>query len=231
MQRLVYSPKAWIFIKRQNDSRPYDVSQYLVSGRVDRKVNAVSTATFTLRNPDKLFTAKSGQHAAFAPMDPVTIYLQRLRGYPVRVFTGFLDEVPYYELYPGVAEFSASCTLKRLLYTYFDPALPYTLKFLSNYGWQAYPDGSIHNQVAEMGHDPNTDGSVGNLLMATMHHIGGWKYKNLKIEGLPEDLLQRMYNLFKTFSQDQEEARQELETMIERFLGGGDLGDSGDISK
>jgi hypothetical protein len=30
---------------------------------------------------------------------------------------------------------TASCTLKRLLYTFFDPALPYMVKFLQDYGW------------------------------------------------------------------------------------------------
>jgi hypothetical protein len=68
----------------------------------------------------------------FSPMDPITIYLQRVRGRPVRVFTGFLDRTPYLQLYPGVIQLKASCTLKRLLYTYFDPALPYTQTFLKN---------------------------------------------------------------------------------------------------
>lgn len=226
MQRLVYSPKAWVFIRRRNGDIA-DVSRYCTAGTVERRVSAVSTANFTLRNPNMLFTAKGGEHAAFFPMDPVTIYLQRLKGRPVRVFTGFLDETPYYELYPGVIEFSASCTLKRLLYTYFDPALPYTRSFLSNYGWLPSPDGSIYNPRAVNGIESDKDGGMGALLFATMREIGGWKDQNIKIEALPDDLIKRMANMLRTFEEDNASARTELETLIRRFVGSGDYGQSG----
>lgn len=226
MQRLVYSPKAFIFIRRRNGDIA-DVSRYCVSGSVERRVNAVSTAKFTLRNPNMLFTAKGGSHAAFFPMDPVTIYLQRLKGRPVRVFTGFLDESPYYELYPGAIEFAASCTLKKLLYTYFDPALPYTQSFLAEYGWIPDGTGSIYNPQAASGIESERDGGMGSLLFATMKEIGHWNEKNIKIEALPDDLVERMGNMLRTFEDDSEEARAELETVIRRFVGSGDYGQSG----
>lgn len=226
MQRLVYSPKAYIFIRRRSGEIA-DVSRYCTAGTVERRVNAVSTATFTLRNPNMLFTAKGGDHAAFYPMDPVTIYLQRLKGRPIRVFTGFLDETPYYELYPGTVEFAASCTLKKLLYTYFDPALPYTRSFLGEYGWNTYSDGSIYNPQAVNGFEDDKDGGVGALLFATMQHIGHWDKKNIKIEALPAALIDRMVDMMKTFEEDNKAARRELETLIRRFVGAGDYGDSG----
>jgi hypothetical protein len=82
---------------------------------------------------------------AFQPMDPITVYLKRLSGFPVRVFTGFLDQAPYLQLYPGVVSLRASCTLKRLLYTYFDPSLQYTQTFLSTYGWAPSGNGSWYS--------------------------------------------------------------------------------------
>lgn len=226
MQRLVYSPKAFVFIRRRNGDIA-DVSRYCTAGSVERRVNAVSTANFTLRNPNMLFTSRGGEHAAFFPMDPVTIYLQRLKGRPVRVFTGYLDETPYYELYPGVIEFSASCTLKKLMYTYFDPALPYTRSFLSEYGWLPGPDGSIYNPRAVNGIETDKDGGMGALLFATMREIGGWKNRNIKIEALPDNLIKRMAAMLRTFDENNKEARRELEIMIERFVGSGDYGDSG----
>lgn len=226
MQRLVYSPKAWIFIRRRNGDIA-DVSRYCTAGSVERRVSAVSTANFTLRNPNMLFTAKGGSHAAFFPMDPVTIYLQRLKGRPVRVFTGFLDETPYYELYPGTIEFSASCTLKKLLYTYFDPALPYTRSFLGEYGWLPSGDGSIYNPRAVNGIETDKDGGMGALLFATMKEIGHWDTNNIKIEALPSDLITRMAAMLRKFEDDNKEAQTELETLISRFVGAGDYGDSG----
>lgn len=177
-----------------------------------------------------LFTARGGQHAAFFPMDPVTIYLQRLKGRPVRVFTGFLDETPYIELYPGVIEFSASCTLKKLLYSYFDPALPYTQNFLAEYGWYPNGQGSVYNPQAINGIESDRDGGMGALLYATMEHIGHWNKKNIKIEALPDDLIARMGNMLRTFEEDNREARKELETMIRRFVGSGDYGQSGGVT-
>jgi hypothetical protein len=143
------------------------------------------------------------------------------------VFTGFLDETPYYELYPGTVEFSASCTLKKLLYTYFDPALPYTREFLSTYGWNTLTDGSIYNPRALGGIEADRDGGMGKLLYATMQYIGHWNPKNIKIEALPKDLVDRMANMMRLFEEDNKEARVELETLIRRFVGSGEYGDSG----
>lgn len=109
----------------------------------------VSSAELTLRNPKMLFTTPDANGmTAFSPMDPITIFLKRVHGRPVRAFTGFLDRVPYITLYPGTVSLRASCTLKRLLYTFFDPALPYTQSFLSKYGWLNLNDGSVYSPNA-----------------------------------------------------------------------------------
>jgi murein DD-endopeptidase MepM/ murein hydrolase activator NlpD len=225
MQRLVYSPRAWVFIKRRNGNIA-DVSKYITAGSVNRRVGAVSTANITLRNPNMLFTAQGGRHAAFAPMDPITIYLQRLKDRPVRVFTGFLDDTPYYELYPGTIDIKASCTLKKLLYKYFDPALPYTQTFLAKYGWMPTGNG-FENLGALTGQEKDKDGGMGRLLFATLRDIGEWREKNIKIERLPNDLIARMTDLFRTFREDNEAARQELEDLITQFVGASDYGGSG----
>lgn len=142
IRRLVYSPKAYVFIK-DSQGNIHDLTHYVVGGQVDRLVDQVSTANITLRNPNHLFTVHVDDDGkivepTFSPMDPITIFLRRVRKHPVRVFTGFLDQTPYLQLYPGTITLRASCTLKRLLHTYFDPALPYTMSFLTHYGWIPY---------------------------------------------------------------------------------------------
>jgi lysophospholipase L1-like esterase len=141
MKRLVYAPRAYVFVK-DSTGKIHNLTHYVVSGNVDRLLDQVSTASVTLRNPNHLFTTHlEGDEvveARFSPMDPVTIYLRRVRNRAVRVFTGFLDDVPYLQLFPGTVTLKASCTLKRLLHTYFDPALPYTQSFLTSYGWIPY---------------------------------------------------------------------------------------------
>ena len=144
MQRLVYSPKAYVYIKDKTD-QIRDISNYVVSGTVSRKINQVSSATIEVRNPNMIFTSKDGSGPLFYPMDPITIYLERVRDRPVRVFTGYLDSAPYYQMYPGTLTLTASCTIKKLLYTFFDLALPYTLSFLAEYGWMNDGQGTGKN--------------------------------------------------------------------------------------
>lgn len=133
-QRLVYSPKAYVYIKNTREEI-MDITEYVIAGEVRRLLNQVSTAKLTLRNPDKIFT-RPGE-AAFHPMDPITIFLERTPGHPVQVFTGFLDKSPYYQFRPGPITLEASCTLKKLLYTWYQLAQPYTLSLLKHFGWTA----------------------------------------------------------------------------------------------
>lgn len=132
IQRLVYSPKAWAYVKNTKEEI-MDLQEYIIGGEIGRKLNQVSTAKLTLRNPDRIFT-RPGE-VAFHPMDPITIFLERTPGHPVQVFTGFLDKSPYYQMRPGPITLEASCTLKKLLYTWYQLAQPYTLSLLEHFGW------------------------------------------------------------------------------------------------
>ncbi len=115
-----------------------------------RVQNAISTASVTLRNPGKKWTGGLGNNKlqAFTPMDKITIFLERIPNTPIQVFTGFLDTTPLYQMYPGVVTLEASCTLKRLMYTYWDPALPFVYEFLAQYGWISDGNGNLTNYTS-----------------------------------------------------------------------------------
>jgi murein DD-endopeptidase MepM/ murein hydrolase activator NlpD len=244
MQRLVYTPRVYVFTKdAQGNIR--DISRYITAGDVSRKLGQVSTATVTLRNPKRIFTTPDVDGlTAFNPMDPITIYMKRLRDRPVRVFTGFLDKTPYWQMYPGTVTLRASCTLKRLLYTYFDPALPYTQSFLAAYGWIPDPKNpgqwfsfnglndwqKIQSEdVAEYqklsGQRIPEDGSLAQLIYATLKHIGNWSDPDIYIESLPKDLFARLAELAKQFDADADATRQEFNELMRRIIGEGSYGD------
>jgi cell wall-associated NlpC family hydrolase len=145
--RIVYSPKCWAFVKNTNEEI-MDLTEYIIGGEIHRLLNQVSTAKITLRNPDRIFT-RPGE-VAFHPQDPITIFLERTPGHPVQVFTGFLDKSPYYQMRPGPITLEASCTLKRLLYNWYQLAQPYTLSLLENFGWVQ----GIPNETGEPGIGP-----------------------------------------------------------------------------
>jgi murein DD-endopeptidase MepM/ murein hydrolase activator NlpD len=234
MQRLVYNPRAYVFTKNRQ-GQILDVSRYVTAGRVSRVVNAVSSAEITLRNPNMVFTTpKSDATTTFMPMDPITIYLERLKGRPVQVFTGFLDTTPYLQLYPGTIKLTASCTLKRLQYTFFDPALPYTQNFLAAYGW-INEKGTVFNfnglndwqkedadNIARYG-----DGSVAELLFATLKHIGHWGDNDIKIERLPHDLMGRLSRIYTQYQDNNKQALDEFENLLKNIIGAGEYGKDG----
>lgn len=232
--RLVYSPKAFVYVKDGNN-QIHDLSAYTTAGRVSRKINQISTAEVTLRNPDMIFTDRR-RGATFTPQDPITIYLQRLRNRPVRVFTGFLDKTPWLHLYPGTVTLRASCTLKKLMYTFFDPALPYVNGFLQQYGWLNKNDGTaINPEVASQVYDPTSnnpkipsaDGSIGNLLFATLSQIGNWDPNTIFIQNLPSGLPDRMAALAREFNEDNKKAREQFEALMHTIIGSGSYGDGG----
>jgi murein DD-endopeptidase MepM/ murein hydrolase activator NlpD len=220
--RLVYAPKAYVFTKDQSGAT-HDLSPWVTAGQVRRVINQVSSAEVTLRNPMKRFTTPSSG-VAFHPMDPITIYLERLAGFPVRVFTGYLDNTPYYQMYPGVITLQASCTLKRLQYTYFDPALPFITAFFAQYGWENTGQGSVFNFNA-LGHptpisEANLqDSSIGKLIWATLFEIGDWQDTNIYVENLPPGIAQRMATLMNSLAQEQQTAQQEITDFMKQIIG------------
>lgn len=246
MRRLTYTPKVYVFVKDKK-GRIHDLSSYVVAGSVSRKIDQVSSASVTLRNPKMIFTAKLKdgkriQKPTFSPMDPITIFLERAPGKPVRVFTGFLDTTPYLQFFPGVIELKASCTLKRLLHTYFDPGLPYTQDFLTTYGWIPMGGTRVSDQAFNefkqlSGSDKYTqppkkegevDGSLANLLYATLKHIGRWPEDTVYIEPLQPAVFDRLVALSAEFIKNNEEASSKALELYKKLIGAGAVGDPGD---
>ena len=240
VRRLVYSPKAYVYVK-DREGNIHDLTNYVTAGNVTRRIDQVSSADITLRNPHMIFTAHVGENGItkplFSPMDPITIFLQRVRERPVRVFTGFLDRTPYLQLYPGVIQLKASCTLKRLLYTYFDPALPYTQTFLAAYGWLPIGNGTAFSATAyDEFFDKNNpddlanpkkkekDGSLANLLYATLKHIGRWKSQDVYVEAMPEDVFTRITALSQEFVRDNKQTEEKFKELLKKLAGASSYG-------
>jgi hypothetical protein len=220
MQRLVYAPKVNAWVK--SDSGVVDLSAYIVGGGVNRKENQVSSANLSLRNPkdddgNMIFTEHKRTDGSIGPllhpMDPIIITLTRLRDKPIQVFTGYLDSSPYLTLYPGTVNLTASCTLKRLQYTYWDPGVDFVQQFLAQYGW--YPDpaaGGISARDKELTQLKDVqsfnDSSLGNLLFAVLRDIGGWDESTIYIEPLPKTIGPLVVQLFQQFQQSEKENTQ-----------------------
>lgn len=221
MKRLVYRPKVWAYVK--TDSQAIDLSPYIVSGNVNRITNGVSTASLVLRNPDFKFTTPGAP--AFHPMDPITIYMARNINYPVRVFTGFLDTTPYLQLFPGTITLEASCTMKRLKYTYWDPALPFSKTFISKFGWQQMTDGTAvkfdeaTDATINQKNKNLNDGGFSNILYGVLEAVGKWRQEDIFIEALPPGIVDTVTKVFSSFQKENEETKDALKEFLKNAIG------------
>jgi hypothetical protein len=233
MDRLVYAPKAFALVKAEKGI--VDLSPYLVSGSVSRKLDQVSTAELEFRNPGKRFT-EGADGPVFNPMDPVVILMKRLHNRPVQVFTGYIDSAPYATLRPGTVRITASCTLKKLLYTYYDPGLPFFHKFIHRQGWTmaeglgTLPDNAgqtvddQQNQDLIDGKFPEplsgglNDASFGNMLYDTLLYIGNWHPDTIYIEDLPDGIIDLVEGIFYQIEQASREERKEFRQLLKQML-------------
>lgn len=128
-QTLVYSPEVRILIEGT------DVSRDFVRGSVSRITGGVSSVQFSLSNKGLRYNNR------FRRMDRVSIQLKRVKW--VQVFAGYLDLVPGLQLYPHTVTFKASCTIKRILYTLWDPGLSASMELLNQRRtqWGQYGSG------------------------------------------------------------------------------------------
>lgn len=234
MDRLAYTPRLEIFIRNERSQRVIDVSDDIINGNVTLRLNAMSTATFTLQNkfgkyltPDTKDITKPQERYVFDPMDRIVIRMARV-GTAFPIFSGYLDEVPYYQLYPGAVTFTASDALKLLQYTFFDPGLVYLTTYFASFGWIYDPtSGTI--STPDPGRLGNFDigGGVGDIIKMTLGGdsnsnilgIANWPEKAINVVDLPKSFVNTVAKLMKKDIQTQQAQTQSLEEYVDRIFG------------
>lgn len=208
MRRFVYAPKVEIFIRLEDEKRVIDVSDDVISGSVSRRLNKMSTAEFKLQN-------KRGKYSMrIKPMDRIIIRLGRV-GTPTLVFSGYVDEGPYYQMYPAPVTIKASDTLKLLQHTYFDPGLPFTQYFFESLGWQYNPQtGLVTDLRGGTFGNYDVSGGVGELLFTTLVVIGGWNPDHIHIKKIPNEFLK---SIRRSMIKAGQEERDDIRRTVERL--------------
>lgn len=164
---LIYSPQVRIVIA--SGGKEIDVSKDIIRGRVARVVDAVSQAEFYLNNKNGKYTG------VLRRMDKVVIWMKRVTW--VQVFTGYLDIVPAYDLFPTEAYIRASCTMKRLKYTYWDSGLPASLRLLD-------PHINVNEEGIEIIQNA-PDAATGIIIQDLLTKVGGWPANQVLIQQIP----------------------------------------------
>jgi cell wall-associated NlpC family hydrolase len=111
----VYAPQIRAYISPRSGPRAgeyLDISDDLVSGVVNIRTNGIHTFSFQLQNVQRKYDS------IIQPMDRITVEMKRVEW--VRVFSGYLNNGPIFSVWPRVLNITASCSLKRLQFWYWD---------------------------------------------------------------------------------------------------------------
>ena len=170
MKTFIYSPDIRVVIA--HNGVQYDVSTDIVSCSLRRAESSAASFFMTLSNKDLRYTGGKDNAAGpkFSRMDRIVVYMKRVK--MVQVFSGYLDTVPYRQLYPGTVNFKATCTIKRLMHTWWNPATDRAQQLLSS-------------QMDIAGANPSKDSGIGALLRDVLTLVGGWKDENIHIQNFP----------------------------------------------
>jgi hypothetical protein len=201
MKTLVYTPDVRIWIAHGN--KQYDVSADIVAVSVSRVENSVSSVVFRLANkPGDANREGAGRYTPlFSPMDRVVVQMKRVEW--VQVFSGFLDRVPLVQLYPGTVDFRASCTIKRILHTWWDPGLPDSANLMNQ------QSAELNEADGSEGVDPGSglpsqlDKGLGSLLRRVLVNVGNWHPSNIHIQRFPLGYYNFMKQEINRFNGDQ----------------------------
>jgi hypothetical protein len=184
MAVFMYAPGFKIYVKTEHNGT-LDISDDVTQGNIVRRSSGVSSLSFTLQNTRRKYDG------IFVPNDRVIVMMKRITW--MRVFTGYLNSVPLVTAWPMAVPMTASCSLKRLQYYYWDPALASSLSMVT----------------AAMTATKNTDdGGTANAIVALLNQVAGWPPANVHIAGIPQAALQWSYGIAKNVAASLAEADQ-----------------------
>ena len=196
MKTFVYTPKVRVVIARGN--KQIDVSRDIVRCSLHRAESSAASFFMTLANKNWKYTPREGP-PVFHRMDRIVVYMGRTN--LIQVFSGYLDTVPYKQAYPGTVDFKATCTIKRLMHTRWNPSLAKSQTLLSQESAATAVGGDRQGGL---------DSGMGSLLRRVLVMVGGWRTENIWIQNFPDIF-------FRFLAQQLEKQKTENKKAVEAF--------------
>lgn len=189
-QTFVYSPDVKVLI---SDTETYDLSEDIINFSVQRSTSSISTASITLHN------RRNKYNNLLKRMSRIVIFLKRTEW--VQVFAGYTDSVPYLQIVPGPVTIKASCSIKRIQHTHWDPA--------------KHPE-ILYQTLRQNANQP--DGGTSEAVFRTLIEIAGWDESHVHIQKIPQVFLE--FNAaITTENEDDIQSIQPRKQMYEAALG------------
>jgi cell wall-associated NlpC family hydrolase len=180
MAVLVYSPtvKAYISVTdKHGQAQTIDISEDLVAGKLTLREKGVHTFGFRLQNAQRKYDG------LIRPMDRIVVSMSRM-GVPLQVFSGYMNNGPVFSVWPRVLDLSASCTMKKLQFWYWDATSNASQNLIMS--WQ---NSNIDNT-----NDPNqrttqpnaADGGLRDMIIKLLVEVVGWPAQKIHIGAIPD---------------------------------------------
>ena len=169
MSTLLYNPGVRIAL----DTRAYgpiDVTEDIESGQLTLNENSFHSLSFTLSSRGGKYVNK------LTPNDRVVVQMKRVTW--MQVFTGYLDTVPYFSTFNRSVTVNATCTMKRILYHYWDPGLPAAVDLLFN---------ALNTEAG--GQSSSPDAGMTNVIQQVLTQVVGWDSAQIHVGIIPKKFL------------------------------------------
>ncbi len=196
MKTFVYTPKVRVIISR--GGKQIDVTNDIVNCSLHRAESSAASFFMTLANKNWKYTPRDGA-PVFHRMDPIVVYMGRTS--TIQVFSGYLDTVPWKQAYPGTVNFKATCTIKRLMHTRWNPNLAVSSSLLNQESAANMNAGDRQGGL---------DSGLGSLLRRLLVMVAGWPTQNIWIQNFPE-------TFFLFLKQQLEKEKSENKKAVEAF--------------
>lgn len=229
MKRIVYAPEVFAYVSTSSGAL-LDISPDIISGQVMRNTGKnPSTVNLTLQNTadpnDPSNPNRTYMGGQILPMDRIVVYLKK--DYPTQVFSGYIDLAPYWQPYPRPVVIEASCTLKRLLYTYWDPSLPVVFNIMNNLGFNLSPVLGISGGYQQTNSNlfaGQTTGTENNslvsdtgfsaLLRFLLEDVGQWNSNSVYIEPIPQAWVDSVTQIYQRVLNDEQSIHAKLDAIF-----------------
>lgn len=177
----VYSPDIAVYVDTGQDQYGIiDLSPYITNFTIQRNVNAPSSFMCSFDNKFARFDR------VVRRMNKIIVFLKRVSW--VQVFSGYIDVAPWQTVVPGDAMLQASCTLKRLMFTYWDPH--------SVEAQALYPKADIAGAT-------NADSGAAATMFKLLRVVANWPKEQIQIQRIPQVWLQQASEILQKTKDEQ----------------------------
>lgn len=175
----IYAPDIAVYVST-DEYGIIDLSPFVTSFSLQRTVNAMSTFMCSFDNKFSRYDR------AIRRMDRIVVFMKRVQW--VQVFSGYISQSPWETVVPGDAQLMADCTLKRIVYTYWDPH--------SAEAQVLFPGKSTSIDAA------SPDGGSASTMFKLLTTIAAWPQDQIQIQKLPEKWLSQAVSVLRKTQDD-----------------------------